>query len=81
MKTYSHFLMGAALRETLGKSGAIGRAFLYGAAPNLPLWIMFSSSMVQWMGIHRRPFGEALEIFSANYFGSDWWIAGRNLLH
>lgn len=80
MKTYSHFLMGAAVRETLGKSGAIGRAFLYGAAPNLP-WIMFSSSMVQWMGIHRRPFGEALEIFSANYFGSDWWIAGRNLLH
>ncbi len=48
MKTYSHFLRGAALRETLGKSGTMGRAFLYGAAaPDLPLWIMFSSSMVQ----------------------------------
>lgn len=82
MKTYSHFLIGASLRETLGESGTIGRAFLYGAAaPDLPLWIMFSSSMMQWMGLNGRPFGEVLKIFSANYFSNSWWIAGHNLLH
>lgn len=82
MKTYSHLLIGASLRETMGGLGTMGRAFLYGAVvPDLPLWIMFSWSMVQWVGFRGHPFGEAVGIFSANYFGNAWWIAGHNLLH
>jgi hypothetical protein len=82
MKTYSHLLIGASLREALGSPGMMGCAFLYGAVvPDLPLWIMFACIVVQWVVFRGLPFGEAVEIFSANYFDNAWWIAGHNLLH
>ncbi|MEC4892088.1 MAG: zinc dependent phospholipase C family protein [Oscillatoria sp. PMC 1051.18] len=83
MNTYSHFLMTAALDKGLPRVPIVKKAFLLGSiAPDLPLWFLFTGSIIYYHFLRGWSWEEAFNyIFGELFFQNPVWIGMHNFLH
>lgn len=83
MHTPSHFLMGAALDQSLPRVPIVRSAFLLGfVAPDIPLYLLSIGTFVYYHFHLGWSMAETAHLmFDQLFFHHPVWIAGHNLLH
>ena len=83
MRTYSHFLLTAALKKVIPSLKNIPKSAVYlgSVAPDIPLLLLTAGSMIYYPYILGWQFGDMFRhIFNGMFFTDPYWIFSHNLL-
>ena len=83
MRTYSHFLLTAALKKVIPSLKNIPKSAVYlgSVAPDIPLLLLTAGSMIYYPYILGWQFGDMFRhIFNGMFFTDPYWIFSHNFL-